>query len=428
MKQQAGEAKREESAMSKHKALSVLATVTIGLAISVGADAATIRAASCSQAAVQTAIDRASSGDTVRIPAGTCSWASVVSIPSSKKIVLQGEGLSATIITVSPAGEVVNTAQSGSRITGFTFNNGYIIVDGDGWRVDHCNFYNASTFNEGVIAFGQREARHPTGLVDHCSFFNSRVSVVGWAGLSAHALWAQPLNLGTGNAVVYVEDCSFVGTVHSNAIDANYGGRYVFRYNTVTDTYVEAHSVQGDNRAARMWEIYNNKFIQVNRGMWVPMFLRGGTGVVYDNTLSGTWTASGIALDNVRSCENRDISGKCDGSSPWDGNQAGGKGYPCRDQIGRSTDNYLWTAATPYPPQVLDAAYAWNNKFGVNDVLFFQHSCDESVAHIQPSRDYFNNIRRPGYTPYTYPHPLIQGWTPSGISPPLNLHVVGLEQ
>ncbi len=99
-------------------------------------------------------------------------------------------------------------------------------------------------------------------------------------------------------------------------------------YNMLNDIYVEAHSVQGNNRAARSWEIYNNTFNQVSKAMWVPMFLRGGTGVVFNNTITGTWNTAGIALDNVRDCETREVSGRCDGSSPWDGNQAGQKRIP----------------------------------------------------------------------------------------------------
>lgn len=370
---------------------------------------ATRMAANCSQSAVQKAIDSAASGDTVSVPSGNCTWSSTVIIPAEENIILKGAGIDSTVIT----GGTVNMSGS-SRITGFTFINGLIQVDGDGWRVDNCKFYNASKWNDGVFVRGQRENQHPTGLVDHCFFYNSRVLVAGWMGLTAHALWFQPLNLGMGNAVVYVEDCTFIGTVHSNAIDANYGGRYVFRYNTVTDTYVEAHSVQGYNRAARSWEIYNNTFNQVSRGMWVPMFLRGGTGVVFNNTLTGAWTDSGIALDNVRDCESRDTSGKCDGSSPWDGNQAGGTGYPCRDQIGRGTDANLWTAFNRYPPQTLDPAYAWNNKHNGADVPFFQHN--NCANHIQPGRDYYNNTVKPGYVPYTYPHPLA-GVTPVDMRP-----------
>jgi hypothetical protein len=423
---QAGTSTPEESTPVRQRVLHMTVILAMVFAMFATADAATISAASCSQSAVQTAIDRASSGDTVRVPAGVCSWAAAVLIPANKKISLQGEGIGKTRITVNPVGEAVRTAQSGSRITGFTFHGGSIIVDGDGWRVDHCKFHNASAFHEGVIAYGQREVQHPTGLVDHCSFYNARVLIVGWAGLMAHALWAQPLNLGAGNGVVYVEDCTFVGTVQSNAVDANYGGRYVFRYNTVTDTYLEAHSVQGENRAARTWEIYNNRFIQANRDMWVPMLLRGGTGVVFNNTVSGTWSNPRIALDNVRDCESRDIAGMCNGSSSWDGNQPGGSGYPCRDQIGRAKDKYRWTATTPHPPQALDPAYAWNNRLGGNDVPFFQHN--NCADHIKPGRDYYNNRVKPGYAPYIYPHPFVQGWKPAEIPSPQNLLIVGLIQ
>jgi hypothetical protein len=287
------------------------------------------------------------------------------------------------------------------------FKEGWIQVDGDGWRIDNCKIYRESTFEEGVYVRGDRADKNPTGLVDHCVFHNARVGVVGWAGLMAHTIWAQPLNLGSGNAV-YVENNTFVLTVFGNAMDANYGGRYVFRYNTVTDAYIEAHSVQGLNRAVRSWEIYNNTFNQISRGMWVPMMLRGGTGVVFNNTVTGTWTLPKISLDNVRSCpDGRDFGtdpGWCTGSSRWDGNKA--SGYSCRDQIGRSTDQWLWTTASPYPPQQLEPAYAWNNKFGTNDVTFYQHSCALSIADIQPGRDYFDNTVKPGYVPYTYPHPL----------------------
>jgi hypothetical protein len=95
----------------------------------------------------------------------------------------------------------------------------------------------------------------------------------------------------------------------------------------------------------------------------------------------------------------------CNGTSAWDGNESGQVGYPCRDQIGRSTDQWLWTASKPHPPQALDPAYAWNNKHGNDEVVFLQHNCDENKTHIKIGRDIFNGIPKPGYTPYTYPHP-----------------------
>ena len=415
--------------MTRH-VISMLIVTVIGLAILSETNAATIQAANCSQSSTQSAINSASTGDTVSIPAGNCTWTSTVTIPSSKRIALMGAGTDVTVITFSPAGRTaLNLSRSGSRLSGFTFREGAILVDGSNWRVDHCKL-EFSSWSDGVNAgsINTINGYHPTGVVDHCIFNNSRVLVIGTNyGLeengTQHYHWSRPPGLGSNNAV-FVENCTFNGVADSvNAIDANYGGRFVFRCNTLNDFYVEAHSVQGNNRATRSWEIYNNTFNQVNKAMWVPMFLRGGTGVVFNNTLTGTWNTAGIALDNVRDCETRSVSGRCDGSSPWDGNQAGQGGYPCRDQIGRSTDSFLWTASTPYPPQALDPAYAWSNKHGANDVLFFQHN--NCANHIQAGRDYFNNTTRPGYTPYTYPHPLVQGGTPSTLAPPENLHVLG---
>ena len=64
-------------------------------------------------------------------------------------------------------------------------------------------------------------------------------------------------------------------------------GRYVFRHNTVTDMYLEAHSIQGTVRACRKWEIYENTITKANFDVYRPMFLRGGTGVVFNNTVKG---------------------------------------------------------------------------------------------------------------------------------------------
>ena len=135
---------------------------------------------------------------------------------------------------------------------------------------------------------------------------------------------------------MYVEDNTFVGTVHQNAVDGNYGARFVFRFNTLSGiTYTEAHSVQGANRAVQLWELYGNTYSKPTTD-WYPLaFVRGGTGVIFGNRLSANYT-SDILLDNVRSCRNvAQGAGKCNGSSNWDQNTPGMKGYACRDQVGR---------------------------------------------------------------------------------------------
>lgn len=64
---------------------------------------AAINAASCAQVDVQTAINSASAGDTVAIPAGTATWgANGSSLSVGKAIVLQGSGQDTTIIDIAP--------------------------------------------------------------------------------------------------------------------------------------------------------------------------------------------------------------------------------------------------------------------------------------------------------------------------------------
>jgi len=436
--------------------------------------AATINANSCSQQDVQAAIDSANDLDTILVPGGNCIWNGAIAL--TKKIIIQGAGIDSTTLTKTPPETIFNLAQSGSRVTGFNFINGSISADGDNWRIDHCNF-SFDDFVSGITIRGNNRNSHPKGLVDHCNFLNGRVGVLGWAGLISHEFWAQPTEFGSYKAV-YIEDCEYLGNRHSNVVDTNYGGMYVFRNNQVTDSYLEAHSLQGTHRATRKFEIYNNEISQIYRGVWVPMFLRGGPGVIFNNNISG-FTLQKIAFDNVRSCAPRGDGGQCNGGSLWDGNEPleigglgahdgndgasvlqdisqnwavdsligmyvynladGSKGsitantdntvtaqlsdgtnnfwnsgnnykitdgYPCRDQIGRGTDEWLWTDQSPYPPQKSEPVYLWNNKHPTGNVTIQQHNCPESRQHIQPNRDYFEEHIKPGYKPYIYPHPL----------------------
>lgn len=364
-----------------------------------GVRAATIIANSCSQIHVQAAINSASTGDVVVVPQGECTWSTKVSIPNNKKIILIGAGIESTVITRSSPSVAISMGQSGSRLTKFGFINGGVMVDGDGWRVDHCKFHNESFFSSVEVRGTRANGDHPTGLVDHCVFHNARVVIIGTAatfsdGDHQHILWSQPLNLGLSNDAVYVEDCEFTANVFSNAVDCNYGGAYVFRYNTVDHPYIECHSVQGNNRATRRWEVYGNIINNTGDYMYMPFRLRGGTGTVFYNSIIGNWTFNKIALDNVRSYtgdvnDNTTGNGRCDGDSVWDGNEDA-TGYPCRDQIGRGPDSPQWI----YSPagadtQPLIPAYAWINRKEANAEVRFGviNSCGD---HIQANRDFYN--------------------------------------
>ena len=58
-----------------------------------------------------------------------------------------------------------------------------------------------------------------------------------------------------------------------------------------------------------------------------------------------------------------------------------------------------------WPHQVTEPCYSWNNT---------QAGGSEELASSEPSieegRDFFNGTPKPGYTPYTYPHPLVSSF------------------
>jgi hypothetical protein len=459
----------------------VALSVTAFLVFHGRADAATLTASSCSAAAVQAAINASSTGDTVQVPAGTCSWdGATVTIPNRVNITLKGAGVDATVIRSAFGARALAIVFGSSRVTGFTWNCGHIQVDGEQWRIDH-NTFTCSSAQEGVFVRGERKTASPKGVVDHNAFVNQRVLVFDYPGVSLAELqgtthWAAAPQLGTEEAV-YVEDNTFVFTQFFNAIDCNYSGRYVFRFNDVQDVYLEAHSTQGFNRACRKWEIYGNTIRQVSRSMYFIMFLRGGAGINFGNVATGTFGAApNIVINNIRSCRDPGSGvGQCTGTAAWDGNASGQTGYLCRDQIGAGQDTEPWTATAP-PRQTTLAAYFFLNALNGDPMgvtVAAGEPCpggDFNSVHLQADRDYFVsaagftgargvgagpvagrpatcatgvgywatdqgnwNRRQPGpagqlyrctapntwslhYVPYTYPHPLTAGG--SGTPPP----------
>ena len=78
------------------------------------------------------------------------------------------------------------------------------------------------------------------------------------------------------------------------------------------------------------------------------------------------------------------------------------------DQAGAGQGTLI-SSGNPTPPpgfnQVAEPCYSWNN---MNDGSPF-NNFDPGTANIQQGIHYFNNTIPTGYTPYTYPHPLVTG-------------------
>jgi len=99
--------------------------------------------------------------------------------------------------------------------------------------------------------------------------------------------------------------------------------------------------------------------------------------------------------------------------------------YPMLDQPGRGSGDLIAGDMQPWGPdpfntvlggakwprQAADPIYLWNNTLNGQPVVV-----TSGYPNIQPARDFFNNTPKPGYTPYTYPHPMQTGAPDPGTS------------
>lgn len=280
--------------------------------------------------------------------------------------------------------------------------------------------------------------------------------------------WSQALGLGT-NQAVYIEENTLTRTnlAGEDAIDMAAGARAVIRYNTFVNAHAGFHGTDsGDRRSPVSVEVYNNVFRNTTTASYEAGRMRGGTGVWYSNTWSNTSSGSwsNINLLNYRACDGNTGQGwkQCNGTQyvvgsatlsstaahrccdistnpvpgmggcaawptvDWINNYgfdatnpdtlplgvhgagnntlffdgAGTGGYPCRDQVGRA------------PGQVLEPVYAWSNTGGpvLAGYDAWANNCGGFglANYILSGRDFINNgsTPKPGYTAYTYPHPL----------------------
>jgi hypothetical protein len=425
--------------------------------------AAALSAPSCSQADVQAVIDAAVDGDAITIPAGTCTWTTPV-VWSNKSIAVAGAGIGQTII--NKGGNFVfyvamtNTAHAGFRITGMTFagtveGNAVINVTSEsctcipsGWRIDHNRFDYPKGSRAGIAVRGLNY-----GVIDHNQFnwyqgFATIVSAFVPADTCSDPKWqgnytmSTPLDIGTSHAV-YIEDNVY--TSNGNAItayDTSAGGaRAVFRHNTVNGGFYYAHWTRGCEIGGILHEVYANTFIGNAAygdpaGADYPARIEAGTGVFFNNTVQNFGKSPFIWLDDRRGggSESNLPLGACDGSHAWDGNlgDSSAPGWPCLGQIGRSPGKST-SAIEGGSKQGSSPFYAWNNGLestcatggpctDVVDVFGEPSAYVKSTPHPNGDVDFVVHSARPGYIPYTYPHPLVSGTQPS---PPTNVRIVG---
>lgn len=154
-------------------------------------------------------------------------------------------------------------------------------------------------------------------------------------------------------------------------------------------------------RGVRAVEVYNNTMTHTRGG--IIGNVRGGVQIYHDNTATGvsTW---GIRLQCQRVRRSFHLWRTSDGTSIYDVNQNGVLVHAI-DQPGRAEGGLISGGRPPVLPQgwndqVTDPCYAWNNTFNGQPTLMYGEQ-----YNIRDGEHFFNSLK-PGYTPYTYPHPL----------------------
>ncbi len=305
-------------------------------------EAAIINAVSVDRADVAVAVTASVDGDTIVLPTGTANWTTGLAI--TKAITLQGAGIGQTIIVDSMPANAPNPqsliilgvkASPQTRLTGIEFqadpagrttNFGQGIVQVNGttslFRMDNVRF---NDVRNRCVYFTQAVY----GVVDHWIIDTSRgegfyidhsaiLGPLGQPGSYGDGAWSTPTALGSANFLFFEDGVATSTGVGVPALtDGNGGDRIVVRNNVLNNMHVEGHGTgsTGQTRSLRAFEIYHNTWHLT--GVGSAIFIRGGTGVCWGNTLLNGGAGS-FTLRNYRSNQDLYFWAGSNGTNAWD--------------------------------------------------------------------------------------------------------------
>lgn len=417
----------------------------------------TFTAASCNETDVNAIINgpthTAVSGDTIVIPAGSCTWSSGITI-SNVGIDITGTGTpnigggtfgagtSNTTITESGSSVILSftglsfgqTAKVELLTLALTGAGGVAAVTASGTcttsgcaqiRFDNINF--TSTWGDcfavdnvfGVIDHNTASA--PSTAAD----FLTQISFDAWQGVGGFGdnSFATADTFGSSQSL-YMENNQIAGyRLSENDVappgGAVGGGRWVCRFNHLTsmsgDGLCGAHGTAwgGRFRGMRQVEAYYNT---VSGGVNDSLDgLLSGTGYYFSNTYSGTLNKI-TSLDIARFIQTSTPWNSCDGTQPWD-KSPWDSTTPCLDQPGsgigagleNSTPVLVSAPGTPcttagqcWPNPALDPVYEAGETAG-NAAPGIVVATDGSSTRLLANRDYYAEVSQSAQSSATSP-------------------------
>lgn len=408
----------------------------------------------------------------IQIPNATVTWSGTLSIN------MQSGFANVTGLTLRGQNDCSVDADGRASTCGVNLTNARINITGSAnkkWAIEHLRIAGTSWFEVygnsvmptggwriGYIYWNQTSGGRPVtvlsrtyGVVHNC-YFNrigdgSIYVAERYIGTGAQGgsydygitSWYNASSLGTYDNVI-IEDNTWydTSTVVSNmTVDVVDGGRIVYRYNKHTNCWGGTHDLSSTT-SVRSWEFYNNTFtFTSDPETGGAIGLRGGTGVIYSNTMTcatagdcyaGLWSYTNYRSNSAvlmgqcdstteKYCIGAGVTGETSYSGPCTtdancGGVSGGcvqvdthtiaNGWPCRQQIGTKEN------------QGLLPALSWNNSKTIGGVTTHATAYilgNGYTTHIVEDRDWCDgtttmpascNSIATTYTPYTYPHPL----------------------
>ncbi len=425
--------------------------ISVFVFLPVSSWAATYTADSCSLADVQTAYNAASTGDTVVVPAGECTWTSGLTVSKAITIIGAGSGAGGTKLIAS---DTMN--DSLFKVTGFT-SSGLMRISGfkidlvdllsgtrcaikvlgynislDNLRIDH---------NEIQYGYYQIVVGGSKGVIDHNYLYNGAKNIEFTAGSAAqaNASW-DSMAAGTGDALFiennyFIDDANYPATFTQEKIGTYNGGKLVARYNTFNfkdipisvtcDPFHSHGSANGGCGTSGYWqensncrrgqsvvEVYNNTM--EGKRIDYPVTVRGSANLIHNNTV--VITAGGaprISLAEEEYFVN----------SNWDPIRTE---WPAEDQV---HNTFLWNNTwngvqmdsnnlliTPDTKIIEGRDFFLHEPQATGGKATFTGANGASGSYPTDGNTYptlgtmvFNSSGHNAYypyTPYTYPHPL----------------------
>lgn len=410
----------------------------------------TLRVVGCDYPAVKSALLNVSNGGTVEIGAGHCDWGEddpahpgaqphwVVASIQGKNIKVRGAGVDQTVIhRTSPirggdepllyfgcgSGATIEMShihfvgnddeQEGDPVMREADQDSAIQLQGRCQNIKLHDMVFEKFSNAGIMLTG-RTAEQDGVVYDNKFISNYKCYPLDQPDNNYRclgygvALWGAnnwpDLQLGSANAV-FIENNKFYDNRH--AVAAHMGVRYVVRYNRILGSertapwgMIDAHGnreeANGNVRGTRSWEIYHNTLGSEASGSrkangFVP---RGGDGVFFNNHIQGRiFTTARMLIESYQEDCDPDVV-----HPP----------SPRQFVTDQTTEAWFWDnvhapeSRDLFPGNPPPLQYFMTSS-GSYDCSYFLR---EGEPNDPPDTWEYTQAPKPGYVPYTYPHPL----------------------